>query len=863
MTRIDPDKTFTRLMLCRVIPSKESDVLRVLEEAGATEVLFALGEYDLIGIAHDLNFDRASRDEVLGRLASSVRDYQEVLCFKWHNCFKAISRSQPYPIWALSFFKMNSALLHDHDPGIDGEHDLAKWVHKQYPEKVPTVSATAMGSIGWPEIVVFWAGQKFSDVGRQIKRMRSLTWEEIVPNCHAEIKKQPVFASSYTVPGIPFESYEWRPGITANSGPDLVTLDRGNGIEGVEASLLLKSTQGQQDELAKTLAASLSNFENFDLHSVFGNYDFSLRHKTGKIPLDQLKLAILEARSIPVIQSTRTHLSFDAPTEKVVGQGQVISGPGTTSAQRDQSLFQPADTSGAAQTVQPAAGTTDKEDQKRFAIYLEWLDQLRRLENRIANPVVGAHAELTQIHSRFFVTKGIPEFTGLFDDMELFVRSVFVSLGRYLYDDAYFAWLDPYSRRRFDRYKHVTSTFELAFEQRLNGAHLGQVNSSRAVTALRSYGVQRVLRAANVVASQSLALMHGDNNRPFEWSGFVVFGYMYDRLHLPFGVVNLPRSALLQPEDWGLITHACGHEFFHLAKLENHLLVKRVSEQMSKLMGQQTVHYDAQYAHRKAAEIVEEVVADVFTYHIAHGQDWSDYVETIGKHLNLRFDGSPLSEDFVFHIVRLVFIYFYHLRWEGSLAKDHDTITEILQAGARLEELIFQAPLPNQGPFYVNPGPQYNLINRKLYELGTKVDELILNVINDQIKRHLPRCEMLLSQIDMQDLAILFVILEPLQLFLKGTMEKHLRSDLWTNKRIDKAAGKNLGEVKRNGKFMESRDIKKLAKELRSGKIQAKAEAVCLIRAAAICLKEDPAHTSPWAVTFVLSLEAQVGIRHQ
>lgn len=785
----------TKIMLCQVIPGSEKEVISHFRKIQTPHVLLSFGDFDLVGVSTG-SVPQVEKDETFGQLGLHLRDYQEVLCFGWEALTGEFEKWTDYPAWAISFFKMKPGVATD--PRLLIEHAVVKFLWQTYRNK-KQVKAFAMGNIGWTEVVVFWASDSFHKIIREVIQIRRLSWGILNDPRVSKMGKEKVavFASSYTIPCVKLTDLQ---AIDWSKDPNFQKVD-----DEVEAAVLIKCVSENNDYVIHELDSRIPDFGGLVTPTtVFGQHDLRLDPKNGTIAVNRLAEIIRAARGIDGVQLTRTVLSL--PNDVII------------------------DVEAAPVSVKRTARRHLPDYRNKFFGLLSELD---RLEERLDNDFLRIYPQLAQVLSRFNVAQSNPDFAGLFDDMQSFVDHVFVTLGYFLYDeDPYFVWVSPTTRKRFESFSHVSRMFQIGFEQRLNGALIGPLNSSRTFTGLRAYGVQRIIQAANAVAHYCLSQVSGDNDSPFQWVGFTVFGYPREMLRLSYGVLNLPRANLMKPDRWWVISHAMGHEFFELASFDHNPVCKNIINVLTEHVFQQERHVNRRDSHGRARHLVEELIADVFTFHIAFDAKWDGYADSIWSHLDQRFQGRPLTTDFREHVVRSVFIYFYFSEMQGAL-DGGQTLANAIESGRKTEGYLFGLPRDQEDVRSESKENMVrNAINQRISQHGD-LESLIANVIREQIAIRAPRCATLFEQLTPREVADFYGVVEPLRWFAGAFVDVHL-------------AANPLRHSKRN--------VKGLAKRLRQGEIIYDVPPTALLAAAVECAKGDISTETPWAIACILSL---------
>lgn len=172
--RSSPETTFSEtgynLSLLRVSPGSEAAVVKSLSSAiekhtpsAPVYILKLFGRFDLCVIYKTRNFKAGPSK---GGPISGIRGGNKILAFSWVKSSEdnhLASISDGGPVWAISFFRFNEALLRKRGAKI--EHAVADhWLHHQ----ISGVKMAILGTTGWAEIVFLIRGNTFATVAKAL-----------------------------------------------------------------------------------------------------------------------------------------------------------------------------------------------------------------------------------------------------------------------------------------------------------------------------------------------------------------------------------------------------------------------------------------------------------------------------------------------------------------------------------------------------------------------------------------------------------------------------------------------------------------------------------------------------------------------
>lgn len=791
---------FTKIFLCQVVPNNEQKVIERFaachnsDDQIATDLIIGFGEFNLIGFTSG-PFLKMRDDTVFAELAGLVRDYQEVFCFEWEGLNENWDIVKRSPARALTFFKLN----HSHRGDVKTDFGITKQILQDLKKKYTDCSAVVLGNIGWPELVIYWGADKFQSIDNSVFDLRTrYRWPNVskfLPSTVA-VDDALTFSNSYTIPAAQLINWvDCRETLTV---PSLLSID----LEREDLTIFVKQSGNR-------LFKNANHKLKITITAVLGEYDYRIklsRDDSGtKLLVQELVDLLQDIRKSPDVISTYTRISFcvdaDHQTNSDLNPNEITDHTSTT------------------------ALITSEQD---YSKWVEYLNKLQHIEDRIGNNLVRVAPDLTQVLATYSQIKTRREFSDLFEDMYDFVEYVFSTLGRYVFETPKIAWLNAISRHRFDRFSHVSRMFQLAFDQRFNGAQLGMTNSSRSIFGLRPFGVQRVLKAARNVAKWSLAQVSQDDpqNTPFQWKGFTVFGYPVERLRLPFAVINLRSANLLRPDQWWTITHACGHELYISTQLDQHRTCSLTIDRLEKYFCE--AGWEKGRCRSEAERIIEELFADVFTYHIAFDSSWVRQKNATWYHMAMEFEGQSVNSELNEHILRTLFLFFYDLKWREVIPDNFK-----LRERSNTNNEDSKPKDTNQDDLSPH---KYALEYLDRY---SSMEELFKMIISYELATVAERCRPLFAEIDIGRIVSLFELVEHMQLFIKKLMKR----------RINSLSALNSNRASR------------LACKLQEGSIifDHQANPAEIIAAATICSIEqfespNEYRDSPWQLAAILSL---------
>lgn len=178
----------------------------------------------------------------------------------------------------------------------------------------------------------------------------------------------------------------------------------------------------------------------------------------------------------------------------------------------------------------------------------------------------------------------------------------------------------------------VIRIFQAGYAQRLAGTRV--VGNLSVPFYHGQEAVQRVLTATGSIPRYLLSSLLGKT-----WTGFIVYGYDQTFIRHHFGIMNLPVTSLLCPEDWLLLTHEVGHEYGHLCEILG-------NDSESLWSGEGNVFEEKRF--------IWDLFACLFDYRYAFGADLSAYLEHMWSRAGENDD--PAS-----WFVKCAVVYLYHI----------------------------------------------------------------------------------------------------------------------------------------------------------------------------------------------------------
>jgi len=168
-------------------------------------------------------------------------------------------------------------------------------------------------------------------------------------------------------------------------------------------------------------------------------------------------------------------------------------------------------------------------------------------------------------------------------------------------------------------------------------------------TSVEEYGgINRLIYALEALPATCIKRIDQD------WKGFCLFGYAPEPRRFEFGVISMPRTVLLHPEEWHGAFHESGHEAFNL-------FLKSLNAEKRRELEKNLIREDlSSYEQYK---FVWEFFADSYAFIYGYDGNWELYLKVFWSFLLKRGAQSKASLD-MSHLLR-TFAVFYAFKLDG------------------------------------------------------------------------------------------------------------------------------------------------------------------------------------------------------
>lgn len=742
---------FLRISLCQIPPGKETAIFQsIAEEQSNTICYLGLSEYDLVTLSPcDLDSNQFNN---LWPYAPHLVGYNEVMCYSWKT------NSTPYdklnaslPARSISFLKINENIIKQ--LGLNAEAKIVSWLDETLNDSSnPSIQASVYSTFGWPEIAIIWGASDFTLIVDKIRKLRVLqnipSVSELLSS-HNTDNVTPIFTYSHSIPCVPVEITPFHIDRNLEVAADINIP--------FYARLFVMSAAGVEASIEKKITDRFQG--QFLVTSSYGHHDLMIEPQKDEMSLKMFLEMLKFIRELGRSEIYFTEVQIVISNEDIVTED--FSNPSHLSNDEDLSAA------------------------------FDIVRKLYEFESAFHNPLISFAPLLHQMLIRHQSVAYLDVFADLVKDLDGFLSRLLLQAELMLAQAEKIPVITTDLRKQYDVLVEAHRLFHFAFEQKINGVQIDILDGAQSFTRLRSASIQRLLTAANSIPNSLLSqfsIRSINNNNQKWWDGFVVFGYDSDVLRIDYGAMNIPAETLFCPAEWWSLGHETGHEFVDilglLSKPEINYFVELALERNATT---QTLNGGFLQRADDIEDLLEELIAEVFSFQFACNQNWDIYRDIVWEYLQNYLEGRRGIDRATSYIIRSLFVYFYHLEVGGALLPD-DKVSDIIERGKQLYGYLYLSQNDEAHYRERKQSAEQNICHRAFAQYSS-LEELINEFFFPQIIETAPKIAGLIEQVDPKTVAYWYELFEPLRSKLIR-MFKNLGIDPKKHKSLP-----NLGKV--------------------------------------------------------------------